>query len=112
MIFNILKVIKYNLRNTSLGITMNVYLFIITGKVQRVTYRKSVQQMASYGQIQGYIKNLDDGTVEVVAFLYDDQFEDFMNILKNGSPLSTVTDITYKILDEDDLMYDGFEIRE
>ena len=91
---------------------MHVYLFIISGKVQRVTYRKSVQQMASYGQIQGYIKNLDDGTVEAVAFLYDDQFEDFLNILKNGSPLSEVKDITHKILEEDDLLYDGFEIRE
>jgi acylphosphatase len=91
---------------------MNVYLFIITGKVQGVFYRKSIQQMASFGQIQGYVKNLDDGSVEVVAFLYDDQFEDFMNILKNGSPMSEVEDITYKILEEDDLLYDGFEVRE
>jgi len=91
---------------------MHVYLFIISGKVQRVAYRKSVQQMAALGQIPGYVKNLDDGRVEVVAFLYDDQFEDFMYILKNGSPLSEVRDIKYEILEEDDLLYDGFEIRE
>ena len=91
---------------------MHIYHFIIVGKVQRVAYRKSVQQMASYGQIEGYIKNLDDGTVEAVAFLYDDQLEDFINILKNGSPLSAVSDITHKILEKDDLIYDGFEIRE
>jgi len=97
---------------TAKGISMNVYQFIISGKVQRVAYRKSVQQMAAYGQIEGYIKNLDDGTVEAVAFLYDDQFQDFMNILKNGSPLSTVDNITHTILDNDDLLYDGFEIRE
>ena len=90
---------------------MHVYRFIITGKVQGVAYRKSIQQMAAFGQIQGYVKNLSDGTVEVVAFLYDDQFEDFVNILKNGSPLSKVDSAVHEILDEDDLLYDGFEIR-
>ena len=91
---------------------MHVYQFYITGKVQGVFYRKTVQQMASFGQIQGYVKNLDNGAVEVVAFLYDDQFEDLMNILKNGSPLSAVEEIKHTILEEDDLVYDGFEIRD
>ncbi len=90
---------------------MYVYRFIISGKVQGVFYRKTIQQMAAFGQIQGYVKNLSDGSVEVVAFLYDDQFEDFMNILKNGSPLSVVEDISHEILEEDDLVYDGFEIK-
>lgn len=90
---------------------MNVYLFIITGKVQGVFYRKTIQQMGAIGQIQGYVKNLANGSVEVVAFLYDDQFEDFMNILKNGSPMSEVKEIKHEVLEEDDLVYDGFEIR-
>jgi len=90
---------------------MHVYLFIIIGKVQGVFYRKTIQQMAAFGQIQGYVKNLDDGSVEVVAFLYDDQLEDFVNILKNGSPTSDVKEVTHEVLAEDDLLYDGFEIR-
>ncbi len=90
---------------------METYLFIISGKVQNVFYAKTIQQMAAFGQIQGYVKDLDDGTVEVVAFLYDDQLEDFLNILKNGSPTSDVTDVTYRILEEDDLIFDGFEVR-
>ena len=90
---------------------MHVYKFNITGKVQGVFYRKTIQQMASFGQIQGYVKNLPDGSVEVVAFLYDDQFDDFVNILQNGSPLSVVKDISHEILEDDDLIYDGFEIK-
>lgn len=90
---------------------MNVYKFNITGKVQGVFYRKTIQQMGAMGQIQGYVKNLEDGSVEVVAFLYDDMFEDFMNFLKNGSPNSDVKDIKHEVLEEDDLIYDGFEIR-
>ena len=68
--------------------------------------------MASLGQIPGYVRNLPDGSVEVVAALHDDQLEDFLTILRNGSPLSHTDDIRYEIIDdEDDLVYDGFEIR-
>ncbi len=90
---------------------MHTYRFLISGKVQGVFYRKTIQQMAAFGQIQGYVKNLSDGSVEAVAFLYDDQLDDFINILQNGSPLSQVTDIKYEVLEEDDLLYDGFEIK-
>ncbi len=91
---------------------MNVYKFIVTGRVQGVFYRKSIQQMASLGQIPGYVRNLPDRSVEVVAALHDDQLEDFLTILRNGSPLSHTDDIRYEIIDdEDDLVYDGFEIR-
>ncbi len=91
---------------------MNIYKFKITGKVQGVAYRKSIQQMASIGQIQGYVKNMSDGSVEVVAFLYDDQLKDFITMLKNGSPLSSVDDVSYEVVEDDEsLLYDGFEIR-
>ncbi len=90
---------------------MHTYRFLVSGKVQNVGYRKAIQQMASLGQLQGYIKNLKDGRVEVLAFLYDDQLEDFLTMLKNGSPLSQVESIEQEILEEDDLLYDGFEIR-
>ncbi len=90
---------------------MHTYRFLVSGKVQNVGYRKAIQQMASLGQLQGYIKNLKDGRVEVVAVLYDDQLEDFLIMLKNGSPLSQVESIEQEILEEDDLLYDGFEIR-
>lgn len=90
---------------------MYAYRFIVTGKVQGVFYRKSIQQIASLGQLKGYVKNLKDGSVEVVVDLHDDQLDEFMIVLRNGSPLSDVEDVTYTILEEDDLLYDGFEIR-
>jgi acylphosphatase len=92
---------------------MDTYRFIIMGKVQGVFYRKSIQQMASLGGLQGYVKNLDDGSVEVVVNLYEDQLQEFMMVLKNGSPMSEVKEVAYEIieLDEDELAYDGFSIR-
>lgn len=90
---------------------MEVYKFIVTGRVQGVFYRKFVSQKAMAKQLEGYIKNLSDGTVEVVVALFDEDLEMFKNILHEGSPLSHVEKIEMTVLEEDDLVYDGFEIR-
>jgi acylphosphatase len=63
-------------------------------------------------QVRGTIRNLSDGTVEVIAELIDDDLEDFLELLREGSPLSEVEDISYELIDEADLLYDGFEIRQ
>ena len=49
--------------------------------------------------------------VEVVAEVFDDEFDMFMGILKEGSPLSSVEDIQYEIIHNAEFMTDGFEIR-
>jgi len=90
---------------------MEVYKFIISGRVQGVYYRKFVSQSAMRKQLEGYIKNLKDGRVEVVVVLYDEDIEGFKKILQKGSPLSSVKGIEMSIVDDDDLIYDGFEIR-
>lgn len=90
---------------------MEWYRFVILGKVQGVFYRKFVSQAMMKKQYKGYIQNLSDGTVEVVAEIFDDDFDTFMHILKEGSPLSSVEDITYEIIDDAEFTTDGFEIR-
>jgi len=79
--------------------------------VQGVFYRKSVSQALMKKQFKGYIQNLSDGRVEVVAEVFDDEFDTFMQILKEGSPLSNVDDIQYEIIDDAQFNTDGFEIR-
>ncbi len=90
---------------------MEWYRFIIFGKVQGVFYRKSVSQAFMQKQFKGYIQNLNDGTVEVVAEIFDDAFDSFLNILKEGSLLSRVDDIQYEIIHDAQFNTDGFEIR-
>ncbi|MBD3792300.1 MAG: acylphosphatase [Campylobacterales bacterium] len=90
---------------------MEWYRFIIRGRVQGVFYRKAVSQSMMKKQFKGYIKNLGDGTVEVVAEIYDDEFDTFMEILREGSPLSHVDTIDYEIIDDVEFRTDGFEIR-
>lgn len=90
---------------------MEWYKFLIFGKVQGVFYRKSVSQAMMKKQYKGYIQNLDDGTVEVLAEVFDDDFDTFMDILKEGSLLSSVEDIQYEIINDAEFTTDGFEIR-
>jgi len=90
---------------------MEWYKFIVHGHVQGVFYRKSVSQALMKRQFKGYIRNIDDGTVEVVAEVFDDEFDTFMNILKEGSLMSTVEDVKYEIVDDAVFNTDGFEIR-
>ena len=90
---------------------MEWYKFIIFGNVQGVFYRKSVSQAMMKKQYKGYIQNLDNGTVEVVAEVFDDDFKVFMDILKKGSLLSRVDKVKYEIINETDFQTDGFEVR-
>ena len=90
---------------------MESYRFLIRGKVQHVYYRKFVSQALMRKQVQGYVRNLKDGQVEVVARLWEEDIDDVMTILRQGSPASEVEEIVTEVLEEDDLVYDGFEIR-
>jgi len=90
---------------------MEWYRFIVFGRVQGVFYRKFVSQAFMKKQFKGYIQNLNDGTVEVVAEIFDDDFDTFMNILKEGSLLSSVNDVKYEIINDAEFNTDGFEIR-
>ncbi len=90
---------------------MELFRFIVFGRVQGVYYRKSVSQAAMKKQIRGYVKNLPDGTVEVVAELIEEDLEDFLTILREGSPLSHTDEIFHTLIDESDLIYDVFEVR-
>jgi len=84
---------------------------VIFGKVQGVFYRKSVSQALMKKQFKGYIQNLSGGTVEVVAEVFDEDFDTFMKILKEGSLLSRVENVTYEIINDAEFNTDGFEVR-
>ena len=90
---------------------MEWYRFIVSGRVQGVFYRKSVSQALMKKQFKGYIQNLTDGSVEVVAEIFDDDLDTFIEILKEGSLLSSVEDVKYEVIEEAVFHTDGFEIR-
>jgi len=91
---------------------MKSYEFIVFGKVQHVFYRKSISQALQRLGIQGYVRNRKDKTVEVVVRIYEDQYDTIIATLEAGSPISQVDHIEHRLLDADDIIYDGFEIRQ
>ena len=73
---------------------MITYQCIISGKVQGVYYRASIQEMASEAGFDGYVMNLPNGTVEACVSLEDEKkLSFFLDILKVGSPYSAVDKI-------------------
>lgn len=71
---------------------------IVHGKVQGVFYRENTMNKArQIGGLTGYVKNLLDGTVEVVAEGEDKKLRDLLTACKKGSFQSDVrkVDETY-----------------
>ena len=68
-------------------------MFFIRGDVQGVGYRFFAQRAAARHQIVGYVKNLDDGRVEVLAEGPAPIVEAFKHELLTGPRFSSVVHI-------------------
>jgi len=67
---------------------------IVHGKVQGVFYREHVMNMArKIGSLTGYVKNLLDSTVEVVAEGDDKKLRELLKECKKGSFQSDVRQV-------------------
>ncbi len=63
---------------------------IVSGSVQGVGYRYFVTDQAKPLGLAGFVKNLPDGTVEVVVEGDKGRLEEFISILKAGSYSASV----------------------
>lgn len=63
---------------------------LISGKVQGVAYRTYAQDAATALEVVGYISNLSDGRVEIVAQGDPSTLKDFVEYLHEGSLLAQV----------------------
>jgi len=88
---------------------MKSYKFKIIGRVQGVYYRANVDKYASASAFSGYVKNLNDGSVEACVTCSEARLDEFIDILKKGSPTSRVDEIQTHTCDE--VFEDGFSIR-
>ena len=73
--------------------------FSISGDVQGVGYRFFAQRAAARHQVTGYVKNLDDGRVEVLAEGPAQEVEAFKHDLATGPRFSSVDHIEELNLD-------------
>nr|WP_320292820.1 acylphosphatase [Borreliella sinica]WPM06322.1 acylphosphatase [Borreliella sinica] len=86
--------------------------YFISGKVQGVGFRFFTEQVANNIGLKGFVKNLNDGRVEIVAFSNTkEQLKKFEKLLKNGNRYSNVENIETKTLDENyPFQFNNFKI--
>ena len=90
-------------------IQKRIHIFV-TGRVQGVFFRQSTRVMAIKNNVNGWVCNLDDGRVEIVAEGEKQTIESFTNWCKTGPANSRVDEFE---LSEENYTgeYENFEVR-
>jgi acylphosphatase len=83
--------------------------FVIRGVVQGVGFRFFAQRSAARHQVHGYVKNLDDGSVEAFAQGGEKRVEAFKHDLTAGPRYSQVDEVEELVL-EPSREYSSFRI--
>ena len=81
----------------------------VFGEVQGVFYRQRTKETAIQLGIKGFVMNLPDGTVEIIASGTKEQLEKFVSWCRKGPPKATITDL--KIIELPLQQFDNFMIR-
>ncbi len=69
---------------------------IILGHVQGVFFRASAQQQAQRLRLKGFVRNLNDGSVNAVVEGEQKDIEDFIDWCKLGSEIARVEQVVVK----------------
>lgn len=89
---------------------MQSYHIIIKGRVQGVYFRDYTQRQAAFLNIQGWVRNLPNGSVECLITGEDQVTREMIDWLRKGSPMCRVDDIVVTP-DSSDKTYSSFDIR-
>ena len=87
---------------------MKSFQIIASGKVQGVFFRDSTKRKADELGLTGFVRNLEDGTVEVVAQGDKDNLNKLMAFIRNNPGHSNVNEV--KINHKELEKLEGFEI--
>ncbi len=92
------------------AITLRVPLRIASGRVQGVGFRMYTQQKARQLDVRGYVRNLRNGDVEIVAAGETEQVDALLKWAESGSPEAVVNNLEVELIDNGE-EFKGFEIR-
>lgn len=67
-----------------------VYRFLIFGKVQGVGFRKYIKSVADKCNLNGWTRNLSDGSVEAIIEIADEKLDEICALIKKGPVKSEV----------------------
>ena len=80
--------------------------FLVTGRVQGVFFRISTRDVAVQLSLTGYVKNLPDGSVEVVACGQSDEIDRLAAWLREGPRMASVASVDDEAVEFRE--FDGF----
>ena len=81
----------------------------ISGQVQGVFFRSSAKEEADRWGLAGWVRNNEDGSVEVMAVGLRERLNKFVKWCKKGPPLAKVENVEVDWRPED-MDFEGFEI--
>ena len=83
----------------------------VSGKVQGVGFRMYTQSKAEELGVVGFVQNLSNGTVKIVAAGEDDRVDALMDWALAGSPPAKVENLQTEAMEYQEGEFDRFEIR-
>jgi len=83
---------------------------MVHGSVQGVFFRSNTRKVALDLGLKGYVRNMTDGTVEVVAEGPEDKIKELIEFCKNGPESAQVDKVDVK-LEKPVNEFDSFEVR-
>jgi len=87
---------------------MKTVRLTIKGKVQGVFYRATAKDVADLIGVKGWVRNLPDNNVEIIATASEETLQKFINWCKQGPPRSRVDDVIVEELEFQE--FNGFRI--
>jgi len=84
--------------------------YYVSGMVQGVGYRMFVARVAARCGVSGYVRNLRDGRVEVLAIGAKENLESLLLALREGPRFASVEKVTEEPAAWDDRYSDDFQI--
>ena len=81
----------------------------VSGRVQGVCFRMATREQAMLQGITGWVRNLPDGRVEVMASGDDWQLQQLKEWLKNGPEMARIMDLNISMVEHNE--FDDFTIR-
>jgi acylphosphatase len=82
---------------------------MVSGRVQGVGFRYCIKQIAAQYRIKGWIRNRDDGRVEIAAEGTDQQVNSFIRKTRRRTFLVRVEDVEIQLCEPQN--YTAFEIK-
>ena len=83
---------------------------IVKGKVQGVFYREFTRREADLSGVSGYVRNMKDGNVEIVAEGEEKKLKEFEKKFRKGPLMAFVTGVELKE-EQATGEFEGFDLR-